>query len=83
MQVSWSGSGRTRRAEYSRPMNVTSSVSSQTAPIELTNHSAAVVTGSMLCVVEKTRRVASSASMSGNRACGRKSSRSTAKPIAV
>ena len=56
---------------------------SQTAPIEPTNHLEAVVTGTMLFVVENTRRVAHSASMSIGVATGSKSSFSAANPTAV
>ncbi len=54
-----------------------------TAPIDVTNHSAARVNGSMLPLEEKNSRLANSESMSHGVAAGRKSSCSTKKPIAV
>jgi hypothetical protein len=82
-RVSASGAGRGRRLEYSSPMPVTRRVTSQTAPIELTNHLAGVVTGSMFPLVVNTRRLKNSASMSIGLAAGTKSSCSTKNPTAV
>ena len=51
-----SGAGRGRRLEYSSPIRVMTITPIQIAPIELMNHLADVVTGSMLPLVLKNRR---------------------------
>ena len=65
------------------PTTVIRMAVSHTTPMELTNHSAVEVTGSMLPLVVNTRRLKNSATMSIGVAVGTKSSWRTEKPTAV
>ncbi len=65
------------------PTTVIRIIVSQIAPIELTNHDAGVLFGSMLPLVVKISRLKNSASMLIGLARGTKSSCRTKKPTAV